>query len=108
SVLFIFHRGNHLKYTYFHSCVDFGFIIKRFAHWAWKPNDFLLQKRDAPPPCLVDSTFGRHSYLKLKGVKLHYVESGKKGSTSPVAAAWVPRLLAQLAPSDSSFVGSLQ
>ncbi|RZF34868.1 hypothetical protein LSTR_LSTR012865 [Laodelphax striatellus] len=35
-------------------------------------------KRDNPPTCLVDTTLGQHSYVKLKGVKLHYVEAGRK------------------------------
>ncbi|PSN36565.1 hypothetical protein C0J52_09140 [Blattella germanica] len=53
-------------------------IFKRFAQWAFTPDFFKIQKRDNPPPCLVDSTLGHHSYMKLKGVKLHYVESGDR------------------------------
>lgn len=42
-------------------------ILKRLAQWAWNPNGFFsLQRREAPPPCLVDSSLGRHSYVKLK------------------------------------------
>ncbi|GLV31968.1 hypothetical protein CBL_07728 [Carabus blaptoides fortunei] len=54
-------------------------VFKRFARWAWDPNTFFsLRVRDNPPACLVDSTLGRHSYVKLKGAKLHYVEAGNK------------------------------
>lgn len=57
----------------------FWVILKRLAQWAWNPNGFFsLQRREAPPSCLVDSSLGRHSYVKLKGVKLHYVESGDR------------------------------
>uniref|UniRef100_A0A2S2QFP3 Epoxide hydrolase 4 n=1 Tax=Sipha flava TaxID=143950 RepID=A0A2S2QFP3_9HEMI len=32
--------------------------------------------RDRPPPCLFTTVFGTHSYVKVKGVKFHYVECG--------------------------------
>lgn len=35
---------------------------------------------DKPPTILVDNKIGRHSYVKLKGVKLHYVEAGVSGN----------------------------
>lgn len=38
----------------------------------------MLQQRDQPPLCLVDNSFGTHSYVKIKGVKFHYVEAGNK------------------------------
>ena len=42
-------------------------IVRRMVKWAWDPKHFfLLQQRDKPPPCLVDNTFGKHSYIKLK------------------------------------------
>jgi hypothetical protein len=45
----------------------FWVILKRLAQWAWNPNGFFsLKSREAPPPCLVDSSLGRHSYVKLK------------------------------------------
>ncbi|XP_046427970.1 epoxide hydrolase 4 [Neodiprion pinetum] len=54
-------------------------IVKRFIKWAWNPNQFfVLQERDNPPLCLVDNSLGKHSYVKLKGVKLHYVEAGDR------------------------------
>ncbi|XP_014239478.1 epoxide hydrolase 4-like isoform X2 [Cimex lectularius] len=31
-----------------------------------------------PPGCLTDASFGQHSYIKIKGVKLHYVDAGPK------------------------------
>jgi hypothetical protein len=60
-------RWDSLKIHMFSFLCGFWVITKRFIRWVWKPNDFFqLQKRDAPPPCLVDSTLGRHSYMKLK------------------------------------------
>ncbi|XP_051171276.1 epoxide hydrolase 3-like [Leptopilina boulardi] len=54
-------------------------IVKRLLQWAWNPkNFFLLQRRDKPPQCLVDNSLGEHLYVKLKGVKFHYVETGDK------------------------------
>ncbi|XP_046746618.1 epoxide hydrolase 4-like [Diprion similis] len=54
-------------------------IAKRFIKWAWNPNQFfVLQERDNPPLCLVDNSLGKHSYVKLKGIKLHYVEAGDR------------------------------
>lgn len=54
-------------------------VCKRTAKWIWDPAGFhTVQVRDNPPSCLVDSTLGQHKYVKLKGVKLHYVESGSK------------------------------
>ncbi|XP_029345978.1 epoxide hydrolase 4 isoform X1 [Acyrthosiphon pisum] len=32
--------------------------------------------RDRPPPCLSTTVYGTHSYVKVKGVKFHYVECG--------------------------------
>ncbi|BES92914.1 ABC1 family [Nesidiocoris tenuis] len=32
------------------------------------------------PSCLTDSSMGVHSYIKLKGVKLHYLDAGNKNS----------------------------
>ncbi|XP_063225642.1 epoxide hydrolase 4-like [Bacillus rossius redtenbacheri] len=58
-------------------------VVKSAAKWGWKSkNSGHQQKRDTPPPCLVDTSLGSHLYVKLKGVKLHYVESGDR--TSPV------------------------
>ncbi|KAL4090935.1 hypothetical protein QTP88_025693 [Uroleucon formosanum] len=36
----------------------------------------LTPVRDRPPPCLSTTVYGTHSYVKVKGVKLHYVECG--------------------------------
>nr|XP_033334139.1 epoxide hydrolase 4-like [Megalopta genalis] len=52
-------------------------IVRRFLKWAWDPKKFfMMQQRDKPPPCLVDNNLGTHSYIKIKGVKFHYVEAG--------------------------------
>ncbi|KAK0174103.1 hypothetical protein PV328_007216 [Microctonus aethiopoides] len=56
-------------------------IIKRIVKWAWDPRKFFgMKQRDKPPPCLVDNSLGRHSYVKLKGIKFHYVEAGEKNN----------------------------
>lgn len=55
----------------------FYLIVKRFLKWIWDPKKFfMMQQRDKPPPCLVDNHLGTHSYVKIKGVKFHYVEAG--------------------------------
>ncbi|CAH1183250.1 unnamed protein product [Phaedon cochleariae] len=54
-------------------------IFKKLAKWFWDPkktNSGL--QRDNPPSCLVDTSLGQHKYVKLKGIKFHYVESGPK------------------------------
>ncbi|XP_046388344.1 epoxide hydrolase 4-like [Ischnura elegans] len=54
-------------------------IFDRLSRWALRPKTFFaLQQRDKPPHFLVDNSLGQHSYVKLNGVKLHYVESGPK------------------------------
>ncbi|OAD56166.1 Epoxide hydrolase 4 [Eufriesea mexicana] len=54
-------------------------IVRRFPKWVWDPKKFfMMQQRDKPPPCLVDNNLGTHSYVKIKGVKFHYVEAGNK------------------------------
>ncbi|KAG7206973.1 hypothetical protein KM043_000864 [Ampulex compressa] len=54
-------------------------ILKRFLKWAWDPKKFfVMRERDRPPACLVDNNLGTHSYVKIKGVKFHYVETGRK------------------------------
>lgn len=56
-----------LKIHFLSFACGFWVILKRLAQWAWNPNGFFsLQRREAPPPCLVDSSLGRHSYMKLK------------------------------------------
>ncbi|CAG5101066.1 Similar to Ephx4: Epoxide hydrolase 4 (Mus musculus) [Cotesia congregata] len=62
-------------------CFIYGFylILKCLVKWTWhRKNLFRLHQRDKPPPCLVNNNLGEHSYVKLKGIKLHYVETGEK------------------------------
>nr|CAI5825693.1 unnamed protein product [Callosobruchus analis] len=69
------------KYRIYLLSVVFGVwvVLKRFLKWIWNPKALnSMQLRDNPPACLVDSSFGQHKYVKLKGVKFHYVESGQK------------------------------
>ena len=53
---------------HFLSClVGVWVVFKRFFKWLWDPNQlYMLQLRDNPPSCLVDSSLGQHKYVKLK------------------------------------------
>lgn len=52
-------------------------LLKRFLLRFWKPNaGGASEKRGSPPACLLETPMGTHSFVKLKGVKLHYVECG--------------------------------
>ncbi|KYM81266.1 Epoxide hydrolase 4 [Atta colombica] len=54
-------------------------VVRRFLKWIWDPKKFfMLRQRDQPPSCLVDNSLAMHSYVKIKGVKFHYVEAGDK------------------------------
>ncbi|CAG9826289.1 unnamed protein product [Diabrotica balteata] len=54
-------------------------ICKRLLKWIWDPKRLNShQLRDSPPSCLLDSSLGQHKYVKLKGIKLHYVEAGPR------------------------------
>ena len=37
---------------------------------------FGVKDRRVPPACLLDPQYGRHHYVKINGVRLHYVEAG--------------------------------
>ena len=37
---------------------------------------FKVKKR-TPPACLQDPQFGVHKYMKVNGIKIHYVEAGE-------------------------------
>ncbi|XP_050306161.1 epoxide hydrolase 4-like [Anthonomus grandis grandis] len=54
-------------------------LCKKLLKWIWDPQACGIRTlRDTPPSLLVDSSIGQHKHLKLKGVKLHYVEAGPK------------------------------
>ncbi|XP_065342678.1 epoxide hydrolase 4-like isoform X2 [Cloeon dipterum] len=55
-------------------------LFQLIAFWFWNAKKyFARKKRDKPAPnCLTDSSLGTHSYIKLKGAKLHYVEAGDR------------------------------
>ncbi|XP_072152592.1 epoxide hydrolase 4 isoform X4 [Bemisia tabaci] len=54
-------------------------LFKRLVFKLWNPKSFeCVNKHDHPPPCLVTASYGHHSFVKLKGVKLHYVEAGSR------------------------------
>ena len=40
---------------------------------------FHVRPRTSPPDCLTDPEYGRHHYVRLNGVRLHYVEAGGEG-----------------------------
>uniref|UniRef100_A0A1B6CNS7 AB hydrolase-1 domain-containing protein n=1 Tax=Clastoptera arizonana TaxID=38151 RepID=A0A1B6CNS7_9HEMI len=54
----------------------FKLFIKKMCFFS--KNSDQISDRGKPPICLVDTTLGQHSYVKLKGVKLHYVECGNR------------------------------
>ena len=48
---------------------------------------FQVRSRSVPPSCLQDPQYGRHHYVKIRGVRLHYVEAGleeEQDKTKPV------------------------
>ncbi|CAL8116048.1 unnamed protein product [Orchesella dallaii] len=50
-------------------------IFKRLRYG----KDFLVVKeRSLPPLCLQDTAYGRHAFLRLKDLKIHYVENGDR------------------------------
>ncbi|KAH1028147.1 epoxide hydrolase 4 [Dendroctonus ponderosae] len=64
---------------HFLSFVFGGWVLcKRLLKWVWDPRGSSMVLRDTPPSFLVDSSMGQHKHVKLKGTKLHYVESGPK------------------------------
>ncbi|GAB6026050.1 Epoxide hydrolase 4 [Chamberlinius hualienensis] len=44
-------------------------LFRGWSVWSTKP-------RPLPPACLNDPAYGNHRYIKLKNIKLHYVEAG--------------------------------
>ncbi|XP_047104265.1 epoxide hydrolase 4-like isoform X1 [Schistocerca piceifrons] len=61
------------------SCVIGSWVVfRRLVRSLWSPLNLNLQDREKPPQCLVDSSLGQHSYIKVKGAKLHYVEAGSR------------------------------
>ncbi|XP_055383635.1 epoxide hydrolase 4-like [Condylostylus longicornis] len=48
-------------------------LLNNYYYYSTINNDYYPNK---PPQILVDNKLGRHSYIKLKGVKFHYVECG--------------------------------
>lgn len=50
-------------------------LLKRLLKWLWNRNAYPnIQVRDSPPACLVDSSLGLHSYVKLKVSIFFFVE----------------------------------
>ncbi|XP_022913200.1 epoxide hydrolase 4-like [Onthophagus taurus] len=72
-------RWEHFCAYFFAIIVGVWIILKRFFTYIWNPNNFFnIRNRDTAPMWLVDNTFGQHKYVKLKKVKIHYVEAGLK------------------------------
>ncbi|ODN04167.1 Epoxide hydrolase 4 [Orchesella cincta] len=50
-------------------------VFKRLRYGS----DFLkVKERSLPPLCLQDTAYGRHAFLRLKDLKIHYVENGDR------------------------------
>ncbi|KAL3279399.1 hypothetical protein HHI36_016909 [Cryptolaemus montrouzieri] len=64
---------------HFLSCVYGSWVLtKRILKYLWDKDLDSSSCRDNPPTCLVDSSLGQHKYVKLKNIKMHYVESGDR------------------------------
>lgn len=68
--------------TFFCICSGFWVLCKHFLKKLWDPNSMIPLPRDKPPSCLVDSTLGQHQYVKLQGIKYHYVEAGRQNNST--------------------------
>ncbi|CAG0918884.1 unnamed protein product [Notodromas monacha] len=53
----------------------FGVVVGWFKHTV---SFVRVKPRPLPPACLLDESLGRHSYVKLSEVTLHYVENGDR------------------------------
>lgn len=65
------------KIHLFSLVIGLWIVFKRLVKWTLKQGT-ALEIRDNPPLCLVDSSLGQHNYIKLKGIKFHYVEAGSR------------------------------
>ncbi|XP_071521988.1 uncharacterized protein [Panulirus ornatus] len=55
----------------------FGLLVGFRLAWAWVKGDLRESGvRDVPSSCLHDPALGRHKFIKLQSLKLHYVEAG--------------------------------
>ncbi|KAL1454913.1 hypothetical protein WDU94_009042 [Cyamophila willieti] len=52
-------------------------IMKQIL-WRLYSKQKVKDHKENAPTCLVDNSFGQHLYVKLKGVKFHYVDTGDK------------------------------
>ncbi|KAL1131664.1 hypothetical protein AAG570_011277 [Ranatra chinensis] len=53
-------------------------IAKQVFKRVWNYKKVQAEENAKPPSFLTDTSLGQHFYIKLKGVKLHYVETGIK------------------------------
>nr|XP_053639161.1 epoxide hydrolase 4-like isoform X2 [Cherax quadricarinatus] len=57
--------------------VVFGVAVLGKLVWLWGRGALRASlPRDVPPPCLHYPALGRHKFVKLQNLKLHYVEAG--------------------------------
>jgi len=57
----------------------FGVFLRVLLKWYQKGNKYwYVKERTLPPLSLQDPALGRHSYVTLKDVKIHYVENGDR------------------------------
>ncbi|XP_068239276.1 epoxide hydrolase 4-like isoform X2 [Palaemon carinicauda] len=55
----------------------YGWMVVGYVLWLWIRGSLRHGiARDVPPDCLNDPNLGRHKYVKIENMKLHYVESG--------------------------------
>lgn len=55
----------------------FGWLVAFRLAWAWVKGDLRESGvRDVPSHCLHDPALGRHKFIKIQSLKLHYVEAG--------------------------------
>lgn len=69
--------GDTLRIWSFSCFYTFLVSAREFFMAIFKGKTYLnIKPRPTPPSCLTDETLGKHGYVKLKEVKLHYVEAG--------------------------------
>nr|AGC92732.1 epoxide hydrolase 4-like protein [Heliconius erato] len=87
-------------------CVFIGLwqVIQLTARRLWKGHRRKLSEDFPPVELTVDSSIGRHCYIKIMGVKYHYVETGPKDGKKVLILGDAPETTDLWAPSWSSVV----
>jgi len=54
-------------------------VISSLFKWLRAGNSYwYIKERPLPPSCLQDTAYGKHSYVRLQDLKIHYVENGDR------------------------------